>query len=795
MLHLLPQDTLVKLEFDKVLLAVQAECYGQLAKSYVLNLKPDTDLHKIQLNLNRCAEFLETLQNDPRLPFSNYIEEINEDIRVLRIQDYVLEIDRLFDLYQLFKSMQEILDYFFVERRKEYPHLYDMIADIIIPSELINFAEKIFDEKGELKPDASPELLKIRKNIISKKKELDRKFAGIIQDFKKKKLLTENVESFRNGRRVLSVPAEHKRQIKGIIHDESSTGKTAFVEPEAIIEINNELFDLESEERREIYRILKQMSDHFRYELELVQRVHEAMISLDVVQAKAKFALRINGQKPRISETPVYKLVRARHPLLYLKNLELGKKTVPFDFTLHNQNRIVLLSGPNAGGKSITLKTLGLVQLMIQSGILAPVDSSSELGIIHSLFVDIGDQQSIENELSTYSSRLQNMSSFLEHADSNTLILIDEFGSGTDPKIGGAIAEAILNSFNKKAIWGLITTHYSNLKVFAYKNKGIVNALMEFNQETLQPTYEFRIGKPGSSFAFEIASSSGLPKEVLKYARHKSGKNTRQIEELLVSLQNEKRELEERLLSVYDKEQDLDSLIKNYRDLKQQLDVKRKRLKIEKKEHELKTAADTDRELEKKLREIRKFKKEEELKSLAKEAKSKRKELAEEISTMEEEVYEAEKKEHGEITVGSSVRLRKGDSIGIVQSISKNEAVILMGNFTLNAKLKDLIPTADQLDRKSSKTVQTTLNESVYQFESRLDIRGMRKDEAMRMVEEFVDNALLKNYSMLEIIHGKGIGVLKDTVRQKLKEYSDVTNIRHPEPEQGGEGVTLANIA
>ncbi|HQU61133.1 MAG TPA: endonuclease MutS2, partial [Saprospiraceae bacterium] len=403
---------------------------------------------------------------------------------------------------------------------------------------------------------------------------------------------------------------------------------------------------------------------------------------------------------------PHFGIIKGRHPLLYLKNKKLGRPTVPFDFQLFGGNRILMLSGPNAGGKSITLKSVGLMQLMLQSGLLIPVMDGSEVGIFQQLFADIGDQQSIEDDLSTYSSRLENMRNFLEKAGPETLVLIDEFGSGTDPKIGGAIAEAILKELNERKVFGVITTHYSNLKIYAFKARGIVNGSMYFDKESLSPTYELQVGRPGSSYAFEIAQKSGLNKKVLDYAKHRTGKNEKAVDQLLVDLQQEKQELEEQLRQMKDQQDKLDKLIKNYEQLHRDLEFRRKKIKLETKEQALQQIARDNKEFERLIREIKEQQNLDKAKEMAVQVKEERQQLVEEVTGLREDIYyQPPKTSVGEkvIQVGDYVKLRTGGATGLVESIDRNKATVQIGEMRMTIKLRDLQHAKAPLDVQSSK--------------------------------------------------------------------------------------------
>ena len=795
-MQLLPRDLYEKLEFDKVLELLGKECLGDLGTAAVKGLKPADNIELIERSLNETQEFKRSVDENDSFSISGYTV-ISEELRMLEVEGYVLPEEGMRSIKAVLNFTHNIFRFFRGARRETYPALYANIREVSFDESLIEAIGKVIDEEGNIRPDASPELMKIRRQVQSKQKELERQFRVIINEYRSKGWLSDNIESFRNGRRVLSVPSEHKRKIRGIIHDESTTGKTAFIEPEAIIEINNDIFDLETDERREIYRILRELSAELRPYVPQIRIYQDILGHFDLIQAKARLARQMNAVQPKLFDKPHFGIQKGRHPLLYLKNKKLGKKTVPFDFTLLGGNRILMLSGPNAGGKSITLKSVGLMQLMLQSGLLVPMEEGSEMGIFHELFADIGDQQSIEDDLSTYSSRLENMRNFLEHAGKDTLVLIDEFGSGTDPKIGGAIAEAILEELNRKKVFGVITTHYSNLKIYSFKAKGIVNGSMFFDKESLSPTYELQVGRPGSSYAYEIAEKSGLSKKVLDYAKHRTGKNEKAVDQLLVDLQQEKQELEEKLREMKEREDKLDKLIKNYEQLHRELEFRRKKIKLESKEQALQQAARDNRDLERLVREIKEEQNLEKAKEMATQAKEERKQLSKEVGGLIEEVYYkpvAKQEKSGEIQVGDFVKLRTGGATGAVESIDRNKAVVTMGQMRMTIKLRDLQHAKAPLEVQSSRSVQSDTVAQTASFEAKLDIRGMRYDEALKVVEDFVDQALISNSNSLQIVHGKGNGILRQAVRKKLKEYNVTMDIWHPEQQQGGDGVTLVEI-
>ncbi len=795
-MELEPKDIYEKLEFDKVLQLLENACLGALARAEVQGTVLQQEAPTIERLLDEVAEFKQSLESTASFPLQVY-HDLAEDLRLLEVIDSVLSEEALQKIAVVLRSIQAIFRFFSAERKELYPHLYDIVREVDFDPTLLQAINQVLDEEGAIRPDASSELQRISRSIRSKEVELDKQFRRLIGEYRKKGWLSDSVESFRNGRRVLSVPSEHKRKIRGIIHDESTTGKTDFIAQEEYIKINNDLFDLEVEQRREIYRILKDLSTTLRPYASHFYGYQDLLIRYDLIQAKAKVASRMKANRPIVKARPTIGFRKAFHPLLLLKNQEIEKVTVPFDLTLFGDNRILMLSGPNAGGKSITMKAVGLLQLMLQAGMLIPVDEQSEMGIFAGFFADIGDQQSLEDDLSTYSSRLRNMRIFLEKSTDQTLVLIDEFGSGTDPKIGGAIAESILRELNFKKVSGLITTHYSNLKMFTFKTRGIVNGSMTFDKDSLSPTYELKVGRPGSSYAFEIARKSGLQERVLKYARRRTGKNEKAVDELLVDLQKERQELKEQLEDIAEREKKLQKLIKTYDNLYRDLDFQRKKLKLDLKERNLQQAARENREMERVIREIREEKNLEKAKKVAEKIRQDRRQLTDAVSDLKEEIYYQpveQKVKNRPIKVGDFVKLRTGGATGKVESINKNKVVVLMGLMKMTTKLRDLQLASEPLDIRNTKGVRTDVVKDTATFESKMDLRGLSKEEALKLLENFVDKALMSNATQLRIVHGKGTGVLRDAVKRKLREYRDLGKVYHPEATDGGDGVTVVEI-
>jgi DNA mismatch repair protein MutS2 len=787
-------DKLIKtLEFDKILNLSKSFCTSELAKEYFDDIVFSSDIDDLEKKLTQVVEMKNSLQSTSPLIINNY-NDIRHFLEDLMIEGFVLSEDALKQINSVLKGIALIKYYFTPVRKELYPVLGQLSNEIDISVEIIEAINEILDEEGNIKATASPNLIKIGRAIRSKQIEINKIFDSIVADYKNRGLLSDTVETYRNGRRVLTLPVENKRKIRGIIHDESATGKTVYLEPERIIELNNDLFDFEIEYKKEIYKILRKISDQLRPYIDNVRMNLGLLIEYDTISAKARLAILMGAKKPFLYPHPLYYFKKAYHPLLLLKNKEQDIKTVSFDLQLTKGNRILVISGPNAGGKSITLKAVGLLQMMIQAGFLIPADENTKMGIFNKIFADIGDQQSLEDDLSTYSYRLNNMKEVLENADNRSLVLIDEFGSGTDPKIGGAIAEAMLKELHRLKAWAVITTHYTNIKIFAFKTRGIVNAAMHFDKEKLIPTYKLDVGKPGSSFAYEIAQNIGLSKKVLNYAKFKAGKNIKKIEELLVELQVDKAELQDKLLELKEKELKLDKLTRKYEDVYKDLDFKKKKFRIEKKEYSLTELSKQGREIQKLIREIRENQKLEKAKQLLKEIENKKKQIENEAAALNTEVSESTKTDWKDLKVGDYVKLKSGDISGKILKISKKKAEIETGNMKMTVALSDLKPSSKPIVLNPFAGIKTNISTGKSKFDSTIDIRGYSKAEALDSLQEFFDNALLANATLLKVLHGKGNGILRNAVKQIASEYDDVEELWHPPLDQGGDGITFVKL-
>ncbi|HEY3430008.1 MAG TPA: Smr/MutS family protein, partial [Cyclobacteriaceae bacterium] len=597
--------------------------------------------------------------------------------------------------------------------------------------------------------------------------------------------------TIREGRLVIPILAEHKRRMKGFILDESASGQTVFMEPTEVLEANNEIRDLEHAQKREVIRILKQLTDEIRTHLPELQVAYLFLAQIDFIRAKAKLAIDLHAELPVLKPTPVVKWRKARHPLLFM-SLKGKREIIPLDIELADKERMLLVSGPNAGGKSVCLKTVGLLQYMLQCGLLIPLSPDSTAGIFQGIFIDIGDQQSIENDLSTYSSHLKNMAFFLKNATDQSMVLMDELGSGTDPNFGGAIAQSILHSLLKKRVWGVATTHYYNLKLFAGQQEGIRNAAMRFDDKNLVPLYILDIGKPGSSFALEIARKTGLPKEAMEEAEQLIGQELLGFESLIKNLEQEKNELTKKVKDLENKEQSLKSLLSKYDSLTTELESRKKEIIDKAKLEANSLLRETNKEIEKTIRHIR------ENQAERKETLKVRKNLQELSKKVVHQPVKKQGIEQGPIQEGDRVRIFGQDSNGVVLAIQGKNAIVQFGEIKSTISLSKLEKaTGHHITSNVVKKMQSIgvkLHERQSRFNSTLDVRGKRVDEVGPLLEQFIDDAILLGHGEVKVLHGKGEGVLRKVVREQLKRYKQIASFGDEHVERGGDGITVVVI-
>ena len=785
-------EVIQQLEFDKILEAVAKYAIGSPAKHQILKIRKGYHHDELKSELSRVSE-ISLMKEEGDLLRLNPYEDIKNDLFMLKKGGYILEATELIRIMNVLINYDLFINHFTKSRIKNYNRVYKHIYFDEFDSRVLKTILKVFDQEGNVRENASPELIAINKKINSLKTQINKTFDHLILRFRKQHILSDNIESIRSGRRVLVLPVEHKRKIEGVIHDQSASGKTVYIEPQELTHLNNELYSAENDRLAVIFQILKSLSEDLRNDHFILSKCFEQVIKLDILIAKGIFSSLIEGVMPILSEKPLLQLINAFHPLLYFQEKANGPKTISFDLELKGQNRLLLISGPNAGGKTVTLKAVGLFHLMIYHGLLLPIDEKSKIGQFRRIHCDIGDQQSIDKGLSTYSSHLDNLNKLLEHADSETLILLDEIGSGTDPKLGGAIAEGIIKELLNKKSSGVITTHYSELKVFAFRNPGIVNGAMLFDKENLRPSYKLKVGKPGSSYAFEVAKKIGLPESVIKYAKRKVGKKEHQIEDLLIDLQESKAILDEQLNYLEKEKIHLDKLVKNYEGLKDELEVKRKKLQIRNKELAFKKANEESVELQHLITKLEKEKSLEKARKIKQEALQKRNQESQEIKSLKKDVY-ANRNKDEVIQVGDFVKLIDGESSGKVMELKDDKAKVLFGILPMEVRVEELVKSRDQIEINASKKINVRSVDFDSNFNSKLDIRGYKLSDAEDTLDEFFDKAILNNARLLEVIHGKGKGALRKLVISKIKQFESFHSYYHPSEEQGGDGVTLIKL-
>lgn len=691
-----PESALVQLEFDKIKALLEEHCNTLYAKSKTLELRIHTRKEYIEKELQQTHEYKLLIQHSMYFP-NDYVLNLAKELQLLGIPGAVLTGEQFVQLRKLADSIQQVFRWFNTERRTAYPALADVIRDTYYEKVVLELIDAIIDETGTVKDNASDDLARIRLSLFKKRNELRRLFDRILQKLSKAGYTADIEESFLNGRRVVAVFAEQKRQVKGILHGESDTRKTAYIEPEETIELNNEIFALENEERREVYRILRDLTSRLSAYASLLKTWHNVLGEFDFIRAKARLAIDYNGNYPILHDKAHLHLVQAYHPLLYLYNQRSKKVTVPVDLQLDERQRILVISGPNAGGKTVTLKTVGLLQLMLQSGLLVPVHPASQFGIFKQLMIHIGDTQSLEFELSTYSAHLQHMKYFIEHSNGKTLFFIDELGSGSDPNLGGAFAEVILEELNRKHAMGIVTTHYLNLKVMANKTPGIINGAMAFDESNLMPQYKLMIGKPGSSYTFSIAERIGLDPRLIARARQLVDEGHFRLDKLLNRTEQDLREIEK-------KEKELNKLIRENERLKKEMetvmDRERHRQQVELLKQQNRIAEERIqymKNMERKLKQIvvdwRKAEQQEDKKELMKQLhallfKQNQQQKAEKVSKKIQSKYQPV---NVEINIGTKVLMKKNHQVGEVKEIRGKRAVVQIGLMPITVALEDLV--------------------------------------------------------------------------------------------------------
>jgi DNA mismatch repair protein MutS2 len=694
-MRIFPETSLLTTEFEKIKELISFHCIGALGKKKLKEIQISSDIETINRLLEKTNEFKKLIAASENFPTDNY-KDISKELNLLKVENSVLQAEQFINILKIAFTVRDVFRFFETNAIK-YPKLFSVLNNLRFEKNIITEIEIVFDEEGVVRSTASAELARIRKALQRSRVDADRIYQTLINKYRKEGWLTDAEQSSRKGRRVISVFAEQKRALKGIVHDVSTTGKTVFLEPQEVIEINNSIFNLEQDERLEIQKILRELTSSLRKYQSLLTHYMDVLSEFDFARAKALYAIAADAHLPHIVNQALVDLKHARHPLLYIYNKENKKQTIPFDLKLKEQ-RILVISGPNAGGKTVCMKTIGLLQIMLQSGILVTADENSTMGIFEHLLVDIGDSQSLEYELSTYSSRLQNAKVFLERTNERSLFLIDEFGTGTDPNLGGVLAESILVELNKRKSFGIVTTHYLNLKVMADKTPGIINGSMAFDAKHLKPLYHLMVGKPGSSYTFVVAERSGLPQSVIQRAKSKVDNKSLVLEKLLNDVEKEKALLKKKLDEISEKEKKLNEFILRTEQIASEAEQIASEaeqmndnldMRIRQKELKLITQSETT---------IRKFIKEYKLSKNKKHLLlsyqnmffKRRKELEPRVT--DAQIAEEVKQRIESIKVGSLVKLIKGRTTGKVCQITNGKAHVLFGAMKTICDLSQLIP-------------------------------------------------------------------------------------------------------
>ncbi len=783
-----------KLEFDQIRILLGKKCLSELGLSYLEKIKFVNRFDVLEKMLLQTHEFKAILTSDTPFPSEHYYN-VEPYLKKASISGMFLQEEEWHQLKLLMQSFQQICKYF-EDRSEIYVQLFALFGGISVNVSIIRNIEKVIDETGKLKPNASPELAKISSKINEKEKEIRKRVNQIYEKANAAGWVADSGISIREGRLVIPVLAEFKRNIPGFVHDESATGQTVFIEPTEAFENNNLLRELQIAYRREREKILTDLTDKLRPDIPEVTRYMTRMGLADFIRAKALFAIELDASMPILKREPKLNLQQAFHPLLKISHAKNGLQVVSLEVILNKENRILVISGPNAGGKSVCLKTIGLLQFMLQCGLLIPCAAHSECGIFSEIMVDIGDEQSIENDLSTYSSHLKHMRYFTDFANGSTLFLIDEFGTGTDPLFGGPLAEAILNKLNQKAAYGVVTTHYSNLKNFASNTKGLENACMLFDNQQMIPMYKLEMGKPGSSYAFEIATKSGLQSDVIAYAKSKVGDKQKHLDDLLIELEREKKHINELKARYTKKEEESKKLLEVYSILKNELETNKKKLISDAKKEALSIISEANSRIENTIREIREKKADTEIiRKVRNELKTETEEIKTHIIPTAKPKSNFINSSTQELTIGATVTLEGQKETGEIEEINRNKALVAFGSFRTWIELNRLIVVIKQGKTTTKSSLQgIDINDKLKHFNTELNIIGVRGEEAIKQLQQYLDDAYILGFKQVKIVHGKGYGILRKLVREYLKKSKHVVSVSDEHIEMGGDGVSVVEM-
>lgn len=832
-----------KIQFSEIRSLLKGYCLCQLGKDKVDEMAFSGDVAVINTMLRQTREFRRLQEESDDFPLQFFFD-MRESVKRIRLEGTHLEENEIFDLRRSLETIAAIVR--FLDRGSDegvydYPTLHELTEGVLTFPEILRRIDQILDKYGKVKDSASPALADIRMQLHKAEGSVSRTLYSILRAAQSEGLVDKDVTpTVRDGRLVVPIAPGLKRKIKGIVHDESSTGKTVFVEPTEVVEANNRIRELEAEERREVVRILVDFTKLVRPYVNEIIYAYLLLAEIDFIRARAEFAALVGGIEPEVQAAPVIDWISSRHPLLWLALKKQDKPVVPLDITLTRDRHILIISGPNAGGKSVCLKTVGLLQYMLQCGLSVPMSERSTVGVFKNLMIDIGDEQSIENDLSTYSSHLLNMKNMMRQANDGTLLLIDEFGTGTEPQIGGAMAEAVLNQFVKKQAWGVITTHYQNLKHYADSHDGIANGAMLYDRHEMRPLFQLAIGQPGSSFAIEIARKTGIPGEVIKEASEMVGSDYIQSDKYLQDIVRDKRYWENKRQNVHQREKELERTVARYEKEIADLEQSRKDILRKAKEQAEELLKESNKKIENAIREIRESQAEkEETKRIREElnefkagvseidAKANDDLIAKKIRQIQERkerhkkhkdekaererqaaaklreaASKAAKKDGRNLEVGDSVKIKGLSTVGKIESMDGKNATVIFGGMRTKmpasrleyvdmaeAKKEDVAPVFNV-----SRETRETIDNRKLNFHQDLDVRGMRGDEALNAVMYFIDDACLVGMSRVRILHGKGNGILRQLIRQYLATVPSVTSFRDEHVQFGGAGITVVDI-
>ena len=833
-----PQNFEQKIGFTQIRHMLTGKCLSGLGKERVENMDFSDNFTEINRRMEQTIEFIRILQEENDFP-DQYFFDVRPSLKRIRVEGLYMDEQEVFDLRRSLETIRNIVRFLqHTENPEEedgktgspYPNLRELAGDILVFPQIITHINNILDKFGKVKDNASPELLRIRRELTATTGSISRSLNNILRSAQAEGYVDKDATpTMRDGRLVIPVAPGMKRKIRGIVHDESATGKTVFIEPAEVVDANNRIRELENEERREIVRILTEFSAFVRPQVPALLQSYEFLAEIDFIRAKALLSIEIKAVKPALEDNQVIDWFESVHPLLQISLAKHNKKVVPLDIELNTRQRILLISGPNAGGKSVCLKTVGLLQYMLQCGMPVPMNERSHAGIFSHIFIDIGDEQSIEDDLSTYSSHLTNMKMMMKYCNERSLILIDEFGGGTEPQIGGAIAEAVLKRFNARHTFGVITTHYQNLKHFAEDHEGVINGAMLYDRHEMRALFQLQIGNPGSSFAVEIARKIGLPEEVIADASEIVGSEYIQSDKYLQDIVRDKRYWETKRQNIRKREKQMEETIARYEREIAELEQNRREILKKAREDAERLLQESNAKIENTIRTIKESQAEkertrqtrQELEDFRRQVQEREKaELEEKIARKMESLREKQERKKNKkakaqqaaaaqpvlpkplpITTGEYVRIKGQNTVGQVLEINDRNAVVMFGLMKTNVKTERLERTeAPKQSNTPSKTTfvsnetQEHMHEKRLNFKQDIDVRGMRGDEAIQAVTYFIDDAILVGVGRVRILHGTGNGILRTLIRQYLATVPGVAHFQDEHVQFGGAGITVVDL-